>query len=516
LAKARRDRPIYRQIGNDFWESPAWTSFPADAHDARLLVLWLTTGPVQRAVPGVLRVAAGGISDALRWSADRATSAMKQLEEAGVAFFDQSAQLAWFPRKLKDEPPPNPDAVRGSTWRAVFECWPQGDLAVRVRRELRAWMQEAGPAFVAAFDSLPGTVVPTVPGEAGGTVPGTVVPTVPGEVGGHQGAVISDQGAVSNEHQEPMSPDAGAPSTSPSASTQDSSKPEEPKAESDGQLFALAPAPVKSRDAARRGGADPSTAQKLERQQLREFWDEGVKNRGGTPLEWGVERGKRHKLVIDLLRLAGGIDGAKAHLGRVFARYDADDFWRRKGLSLQAAASAACIEELQTAIVKVVRGAGMKTSAYWRPGSLIPAERRSAHIAESLEDARARGDAKEIERLEATLRAVVDAEAIEGGRSPLTREQQIANQNRHADELRRSIAADEKELALANPNVVTKVAKFKRLTETVQQRRALVAEIERGLALLQSPSARSDAAGAIIHISPESKAEALVPGRKFL
>jgi hypothetical protein len=95
----------------------------------------------------------------------------------------------------------------------------------------------------------------------------------------------------------------------------------------------------------------PTEAEALERRQLREHWDKGFRQRCPTvdPLDWGAEGGKRHSLVIRVLRDCKGLVGAMAHLDRYFGRYDTSAFWREHGLSFEEACSGKCIETLPTA-----------------------------------------------------------------------------------------------------------------------------------------------------------------------
>jgi hypothetical protein len=115
-------------------------------------------------------------------------------------------------------------------------------------------------------------------------------------------------------------------------------------------LPAPPPSPSPSRAAAGSDQRSPTPAQADERLQVREYWDAGFRKRSSLePLKWGVDGGRRHSLVIQLLKLCGGVDGAKDHLDRYFARYDSDVFHRGNGLKFEAACSTGCIEELRSA-----------------------------------------------------------------------------------------------------------------------------------------------------------------------
>ena len=219
MAKGPRDRPIYRTLPGSFWDSRQWTSVTPEATDARLLLVWLAVGPVQRAVPGVLRIGEGGIADNMGWTIERTRTVMQQLEDLGVLQFDQAAQLVWMPWRIEHEPP-NAATVGGSTWRSVFERWPQGELAAKVRSELRVWMAHAGFELTEAFDALPGgpgviakpaapppspsTVAPTVLGDPPPPPsPSTVAPTVLGDQGSSDAVM---QGST-EEETKPLSAD---------------------------------------------------------------------------------------------------------------------------------------------------------------------------------------------------------------------------------------------------------------------------------------------------------------------
>ena len=95
----------------------------------------------------------------------------------------------------------------------------------------------------------------------------------------------------------------------------------------------------------------PTEAEAAERRRVREFWDAGFRKRcpDAEPLDWGAERGKRHQMVLGLLKMCRGLEGALAHVERYFERYDSDAHHKGRGLSWQIAGSASCVEELRSA-----------------------------------------------------------------------------------------------------------------------------------------------------------------------
>jgi hypothetical protein len=144
----------YRTLQDSLWDAPEWCSVDAGPPSPRLLLLYLAVGPLQRSVPGVVRVGEGELADRLGWTVDAVRDCMKALLDAGSLQFDRAQRLVWLPWKYDHEVPSNPNQVRG--WATTFERWPSGELATQVRKELRARLESRGPQFVAAFDLLPG------------------------------------------------------------------------------------------------------------------------------------------------------------------------------------------------------------------------------------------------------------------------------------------------------------------------------------------------------------------------
>lgn len=144
----------YRSLYETFFASREWRDLPAGDADAQALALYLAVGPIQRSVPGVLLVGEGELADRLRWPVGTVRRTLKALEDIRTVETDLDAQLLWLPWRYDHEPPANPNQVKG--WRSTFERWPAGDLARKVRGELRAKVDEYGDTkMLEAFDGLP-------------------------------------------------------------------------------------------------------------------------------------------------------------------------------------------------------------------------------------------------------------------------------------------------------------------------------------------------------------------------
>jgi hypothetical protein len=173
----------YRTLPDTFWDSQ-WSELPPGAPSARTLLVYLAVGPLQRAVPGVLRTGEGEIADRLGWPLKVVQKLLADLATRGLLQFDRDARLMWLPWRYDHEAPKSPTVVGGKGWRPVFERWPSGELARRVRRELRERLAAQGPAFVEAFDTLPGDPLPP---SSPSTLPGDPLPpSSPGTEGGDQ------------------------------------------------------------------------------------------------------------------------------------------------------------------------------------------------------------------------------------------------------------------------------------------------------------------------------------------
>lgn len=144
----------YRSLYETFFNSREWRDLPAGDADAQALALYLAVGPIQRNVPGVLLVGEGELADRLRWPVATVRRTLKTLEDVRTAESDLDARLLWLPWRYDHEPPANINMVKG--WRTVFERWPAGALAEKVRAELRTKVETHGvDEWLKAFDGLP-------------------------------------------------------------------------------------------------------------------------------------------------------------------------------------------------------------------------------------------------------------------------------------------------------------------------------------------------------------------------
>lgn len=204
----------FRQLNDSFWTSPEWRSLPPGRPNARALLMWLAVGPAQRRsvmgvpVPGVLIIGDGEIAEHLGWKPREVSKLMRELAEVGAVEQDRAANLVWLPWKFQHEPPANASVVMG--WRTAFEQWPKGELAERVRQQLRSYLQKPDKdglvkdGLVSEYDKLPGNNT-----EASAPPPPTVSPhsgvtpsplTVLGDgEGTHQGALSIEHGTASSE-----------------------------------------------------------------------------------------------------------------------------------------------------------------------------------------------------------------------------------------------------------------------------------------------------------------------------
>lgn len=151
----------FRKVDGGTWGDKRFASL---SQDAKLLWLYLLTGPQVTSLPGVLVLGKATLSEALEWSTRRVNNALEELSrtnDSGVVPMiktDWKSRLVWLPNAFRHNKPANPSVVRG--WRDHWRCTPECDLKLEIEVELRAriasMVSEGINEYLMEFDELTG------------------------------------------------------------------------------------------------------------------------------------------------------------------------------------------------------------------------------------------------------------------------------------------------------------------------------------------------------------------------
>jgi len=142
------DPQPYSKVARSTWGDQ---KFQALSDRSKFLWLYLLTGPHCTSIPGLLpNVGIGTIADGLQWPTSRVRKHWAEIEAAGMAIADWSANVIVLPNAILYNDPANPNVILG--WRRI--PLPQCDLVVRALRAIRIVLssKEDPRPWVAAFD----------------------------------------------------------------------------------------------------------------------------------------------------------------------------------------------------------------------------------------------------------------------------------------------------------------------------------------------------------------------------
>lgn len=114
--------PLFGRICSRMWQDRRFRSLPAPAPNARLLHLYLLTGPHRRALPGLFSAGRAGLAESLAWDLGAFLQCFGELERAGFVKADWSAPLVWLPEAMADNAPTSPKTIQ--LWREVYDELP--------------------------------------------------------------------------------------------------------------------------------------------------------------------------------------------------------------------------------------------------------------------------------------------------------------------------------------------------------------------------------------------------------
>lgn len=149
------DPQPYSKVARTTWGDQKFQSL---SDGSKFLWFYLLTGPHCTSIPGILpNVGIGTIADALKWTPARVKKQWAEIEAAGMAIADWSANVIVLPNAILYNEPANFNVV--TSWRRV--PLPQCDLVVRALRAIRItlsskddptpWVDAFDAAFAKAF-----------------------------------------------------------------------------------------------------------------------------------------------------------------------------------------------------------------------------------------------------------------------------------------------------------------------------------------------------------------------------
>ena len=141
-----RTGPRYRRLETSFWADEDVRSL---SDDAKLLCLFIRTGPHTTSVPGLWSAGQLALAEKLGWSSRIFRKAFDALHDRGLVEADWQAGVIFVPRVLDVDPPASPDAIRG--WRDTWSEIPACVLKTRVCADFRTYCEGRGPSFLSAF-----------------------------------------------------------------------------------------------------------------------------------------------------------------------------------------------------------------------------------------------------------------------------------------------------------------------------------------------------------------------------
>lgn len=153
----------YRKVEVKTWSSEDFRALSPMPPSGQGLWFFLMTGPLTGPVPGLFRAGRAGMAEELGWAQEAFDEAFGEVLGKGMVKADLTARVVWLPQAIKYNRPESPNVVR--SWRADLDMLPECALKAEALVALRAFLEEMGDGFVAAFDEIrngkPGRSEPT-------------------------------------------------------------------------------------------------------------------------------------------------------------------------------------------------------------------------------------------------------------------------------------------------------------------------------------------------------------------
>jgi hypothetical protein len=142
----------YSKVSRRMWVDESFQALSKPPPNAQSLWQRLLTGPELGCIPGLFSARLGGLADALDWSKEDTQRCWEEISAQGLAEADWTAGLVWIPKAIVHNEPPNPNVV--TSWRLALCELPECELKKRAVATIRAFLENLGPSWVNAFDSM--------------------------------------------------------------------------------------------------------------------------------------------------------------------------------------------------------------------------------------------------------------------------------------------------------------------------------------------------------------------------
>lgn len=142
----------YSKVSRRMWVDESFQALSKPPPNAQSLWQRLLTGPELGCIPGLFSARLGGLADALGWSKEDTQRCWEEISAQGLAEADWSAGLVWIPKAIIHNEPPNPNVV--TSWRLALCELPECELKRRAIAIIRGFLENLGPSWVNAFDSI--------------------------------------------------------------------------------------------------------------------------------------------------------------------------------------------------------------------------------------------------------------------------------------------------------------------------------------------------------------------------
>ena len=151
----RRTRPRYRIVETALWRQSSFSTLP---DHAKLLFLFLRTGPQTTLVPGLIAIGKRSLAEQLGWPLSKCQKAFSTLERRGMVQADWDAGVVFVPSVIQIDPPDNQSVITG--WKPIWPEIPECPLKAKASESYRSFCERRGPAFIEAFIEATGCTMP--------------------------------------------------------------------------------------------------------------------------------------------------------------------------------------------------------------------------------------------------------------------------------------------------------------------------------------------------------------------
>jgi hypothetical protein len=194
----------FRKFIPDLWNTARFRSLSDGGPSARMLLIYLLTGPKSTACPGLLNIGPAALAEEMEWPPEGLCRVLEELEQQDRVIVDRKNRLLWVPEALGHNRPDNPNAT--TSWALALLDMPECPLRATALEAVREYLSQRelepdkhrkdhGNLFLSTFDGklaeASGTFG-TVLSESPGTLPLTLSPSGAGAGAGTTTTSVAD------------------------------------------------------------------------------------------------------------------------------------------------------------------------------------------------------------------------------------------------------------------------------------------------------------------------------------